>query len=137
MPKLMPLPMTMDERNALAMFRWPMRELGEGEGDQRAHRQRPARAPAPRPASESRAAAPPAPPPGSDSVAISIPSTSPCCSAMPLMTSPATPIVNRGPRLPRRLVELPLDRGGQPRPAVEIAAVESGANDDQLQSTVR
>ena len=27
MPKLMPLPMTMDERNALAMFRWPMQSL--------------------------------------------------------------------------------------------------------------
>ena len=24
MPKLMPLPMTIDERNALAMLRWPM-----------------------------------------------------------------------------------------------------------------
>ena len=45
--------------------------------------------------------------------------------------------VNRGSRFPRRLVELSLDRGGQPRPAVEIAVVEGGADEDELQPTVR
>ena len=68
-----------------------------------------------------------------------MPATRPCCSARPRMTSPVIPTVTRNrsrPGLGDGGVDLVLERARQPRAAVEIAAVEGGANDDQLEPTV-